>query len=329
MTVDLAAILKELEPPPRLDGELRYRVRPVPDSGHYFGRDSQSRPCLLLDSRDHSRRTPIRLALLEVQFAVPCRILDDDGSERTQTLTSIVCRTTDDVVASYFAHVAQTIVTIVGLSPSSNEVAQAVQRLTELFQNLSRPTGRSVLGLFAELLTIHASGDPRIALAAWRSTIDDRYDFSIGNVRLEVKSTSDRIRAHYFSREQCIPPDGTIAVLLSIFVERSGGGLSIGELIERIETQLAGDAESVFRLRATVAATMGSATAEAILMRFDEQLARESMRLYELVHVPAVRDDLPAGVSQVRFRADISQVTPANRDNLDQRGAIVRALLPG
>jgi hypothetical protein len=329
VTTDLAAILRQLEPPARLEGELRYRVRPVPDTGHYFGRDSQSRPCLLLDSRDHSRRTPIRLALLEVQFAVPFRILDDDGSERTQTLTSIICRTTDDVVAGYFAHVAQAIVTIVGRSPTSNEVAQAVQRLTELFQNLSRPTGRSVLGLFAELLAIHVSGDPRVALSAWRSTVDDRYDFSVDNVRLEVKSTSDRIRAHYFSREQCMPPDGTVALLLSVFVERSGGGLSVGELIERIERQLAGDAELMFRLHATVAATMGTATAEALLMRFDEQLARGSMRLYELIHIPAVRDELPVGVSQVRFRADISQAIPADRPRLDQQSTTVRALLPG
>jgi len=329
VTTDLAGILRELEPPARLEGELRYRVRPVAETGHYFGRDSQSRPCLLLDSRDHSRRTPIRLALLEVQFAVPCRILDDHGGERMQTLTAIICRTTDDVVARYFAHIAQTIVTIVGRSPSSNEVAQAVLRLTELFQNLSRPTGRSVLGLFAELLAIHTSGDPRVSLSAWRSAVDDRYDFSIDNVRLEVKSTSDRLRAHYFSREQCMPPEGTVAVLLSVFVERSGGGLSVGELIERIEAQLAGDSELIFRLHATVAATMGAATAEALLMRFDEQLARDSMRLYELGEIPAVRDELPAGVSQVRFRADISQTALANRHDLDQRSNTLRALLPG
>ena len=329
MTINFAAILRELDPPARLDGELRYRVRPIPGTSHYFGRDSQSRPCLLLELRDHSRRTPIRLALLEVQFAVPCRILDDDGSERIQTLTSIICRTTDNVVTGYFAHVAQTIVTIVGPSPSSNEVAQAVQRLTDLFQSLSRPTGRSVLGLFAELLAIHVSGDPRVALSAWRSTVDDRYDFSIANVRLEVKSTSDRVRSHYFSREQCMPPDGTVAVLLSVFVERSGGGLSIGELVDRIEAQLAEDAELIFRLHATVAATMGNATAEALSMRFDEQLARDSIRLYELAHIPAVRDELPVGVSQVRFRADMSQITPANRHNLDQRDTTVRALLPG
>ncbi len=260
---------------------------------------------------------------------MPCHILDDDGRERTQILTSIVCRTTEDTIGSYFAHVAQTIVAIVGRSPSSKDVAQAVQRLMELFQNLSRPTGRSVLGLFAELLTIHMSNDPRVTLSAWRSTVDDRYDFSIADARVEVKSTSDRVRAHHFSREQCMPPDGTVGVLISVFVERSGGGLSVGELIERIETQLAGDPELIFKLQATLAETLGSATAEALLMRFDEQLARDSMRFYELAQVPAVRDELPMGVSQVRFRADVSQLVPANRRNIEYKSCTVRALLPG
>jgi hypothetical protein len=269
------------------------------------------------------------LALLEVQFAVPCRILDDDGAEQTQTLTSIVCRTTDEVVGSYFAHVAQTIVTIVGPTPSSSAVAQAVRRLTELFQNLSRPTGRSVLGLFAELLAIHMSSDPRVALSAWRSALDNRYDFSIADVRMEVKSTSDRVRAHYFSREQCMPPEGTVGVLISVFVERSGGGLSVGDLIERIEGQLAPETELIFRLRATVAETLGNATAEALLMRFDEQLARDSMRLYNLTNVPAIRDELPAAVSQVRFRADISLLAPAGREDFNQQSRNVGALLPG
>jgi hypothetical protein len=127
---------------------------------------------LLLDSRSHTSRTPIRLALLEVQFALACRITDDLEQERLQTLTAITCRSLDPVMTAYFAHVAETIVSIVGVAPLSSEVAQVVRRLTELFQNLSRPSGRSVIGLFGELLIINMSQSPRISLTAWRSTVD-------------------------------------------------------------------------------------------------------------------------------------------------------------
>jgi len=328
VNLDLAAILVELEPPTRLEGETRFRVRQIPNGGHFFGRDSQGQACLLLDSGDHSHRAPIRLALLEVHFAMTCRIVDDSGSERTQTLTSIVCRTNDEVIGRYFAHVAQTIVAIVGASPTSNEVARAVRRLTELFQNLSRPTGRSVLGLFGELLAIHVSNAPNIALSAWRSTVDDRFDFSIEDVRLEVKATSDRIRAHYFSREQCMPPDGTVGVLISLFVERGGGGLSLAELIQRIERQVADDPDLIFRLHATIASTLGNTTAEAFAMRFDEQLSRESMQVYDLSQVPAIRGELLPEISHVRFRADIGQLAGADLARLESRSRLLRDLLP-
>jgi Putative PD-(D/E)XK family member, (DUF4420) len=329
VTLNFATILSEIEPPkPGREGDTRYRVREIPEARHFIGRDSSGHPCLLLDSRGHSSRTPIRLALLEVQFAIACRISDDREQEHTQTLTAIICRSHDPVMTAYFAHVAQTIVSIVGAAPLGSEVAQAVRRLTELFQNLSRPSGRSVIGLFGELLVIHLSRSPRISLTAWRSTVDNRFDFSIDDVRVEAKSSSDRARAHNFSREQCMPPDGTVGILISLFVERSGGGLSIRELADRIERQLAGDADLTLRLHATIAETLGDATAAAMEMRFDEHLARSSIRLYDLLQVPAVRDDLPSEVSQVRFRVDIGQVPTADLSDLEQRSHRVRDLLP-
>ena len=329
MTLNFATVLSEIEAPrPGREGETRYRVREVPDMGHFIGRDSNGHPCLLLHSRNHSAHTPIRLALLEVQFALACRITDESERERTQVLTAIVCRSSDHIMTTYFAHVAQTIVDIVGVAPLSSEVAQAVRRLTELFQNLSRSTGRSVIGLFGELLVIHVSRAPRVALTAWRSSVDNRFDFSIDDVRLEAKAASDRVRAHNFSREQCMPPDGTVGILISLFVERSGGGLSIGELAERIERQLGGDADLTFRLHATIAETLGDATTAALEMRFDEHLARSSIRIYDIREVPAVREDLPAEVTQVHFRANISQVHTANLSTLERMSSRLTDLLP-
>ena len=329
VTHSFATILTEIEPPqPGSGGETRYRVREVAETGHFFGRDSNGHPCLLLDSRNASLRAPIRLALLEVQFALACRIIDDRESERVRTLTAIVCRSTQLVITTYFAHVAETIVSIVGASPLSGEVAQAVRTLTELFQSLSWPTGRSVIGLFGELFAIHVSRSPRVAVTAWRSSVDNRFDFSIDDVRLEVKSSSDRIRSHSFSREQCMPPDNTVGILISLFVERSGGGLSLGELVERVERQLVGDAGLIFRLNATIAETLGEATTTAMGMRFDEHLARGTMRLYDLAQVPAIRADIPAEVSQVRFRANIGQLPVATAADFERRSGRARDLLP-
>lgn len=330
MTIDFTTALERvIAPTPGRDGEARYRVRAIEGTPHFIGKDSAGLACILLRSGIEAARAPIRLALLDVQFALQCRITDDAGRESTTALTVIACRSQDEALVRYFAHVAQTIVNIVGSAPSAAQVADVVHRLVELFQSLSRSTGRSVSGLFGELLLIHLSRAPRVAIRAWRSSIDDRFDFSTENVRVECKTASDRLRAHYFSREQCMPPEGTIGITFSMFVERSGGGTSVGELMSRIEVQLGGEAELILRLHATVAETLGVAMTSAMDMRFDEHLARSSLQLFDLRDVPAIRDRIPAEVSQVRFRSDISGLSPLTLAQVASKSARAADFLPG
>jgi hypothetical protein len=58
-------------------------------------------------------------------------------------------------------------------------------------------------------------------MRAWRIDDRGRFDFSDGDVRLEVKTASSRIHAHSFSYEQCNPPAGTIAVVASLLARIS------------------------------------------------------------------------------------------------------------
>ena len=294
-----------------------------------MGRDSTGAACILLRAVAESHRAPIRLASLHVQFCLPCRIIDYGGDEITSTLTVISCRSQDPELIKYFALVAEPVVQLLGRAPAAAEIEEAVRRLIELFESLSRSTGRSVTGLFGELMVIHLSRAPQTAIRAWRSALDDRFDFAVDDVRVEVKAASDRMRAHYFSREQCMPPENTVGLVFSIFVERNGGGTSIEDLIGKIETQLGGNAELILRLRATVADTLGAATTAAMEMRFDEQLARGSLSVFDLRDVPGIRGELSPEVSQVHFRSDISRIAPISHSQLERRSARASDLLPG
>ncbi|MCH8998149.1 MAG: PD-(D/E)XK motif protein [Proteobacteria bacterium] len=314
-------------PPP--EGGFRYHVKPIPGfEQHYFGRTSEGAACLLLNAEDSSIKAPIRLAAIEVSFAIPCHIAVTGGDESTETLTAIICTAGDRIVQDYFAHVCETIVRIVGAAPSLQEVIEAVRRLVDLFQKLSSPARRSVIGLFGELYAIYSATSPATAVDAWRSTIDDRFDFSTDDVRLEVKASSTRHRTHNFSLEQCTPPPGTVGVLISLFVEASGGGLSLLELVERVEQQLDGDIDLILKLQETVAEGLGATAPMALSMRFDEDLARSSLQVYELEAIPAIRDGVPGEVSQVRFRSDISRTPVADVAALVAQHQQARALLP-
>ena len=279
-------------------------------SGHpsyFIGKDNESHACVLIAVVDRDRRphAPIRLESLEVQFEVQCLI--KAGSEISErTFTVVRCRSAEPEIIHYFLFVCEIILRLLGAQPKRAAIADAINRLAMIFQRLQRPPSRPVTGLFGELFLIRQCHNPALALAAWRTQDVSRFDFSAGDLRLDVKATNGRIRAHSFSYEQCNPPPGTIAVAASLFVERMAGGVSLRELVQEVERLGGTSTELVMKLHDVVASTLGSALPEALSIRFDRRLAASSLQFYDLKAIPAIRGDLPAGVGDVCFRSDLS-----------------------
>ena len=326
----LATLLETIDVPEHTTStDPQFFVKTIPNfESHYFGRTYLNTPCLLICARDCSLRAPIRLAAIEVSFAIPCNISLADGEEKTQTLTAITCTSSDQVVQSYFVHICETLLHIIGNSPSLQEVVEVVRRLVNLFQKLSNPARRSVIGLFGELYVIYSANSPTATVEAWRGATDDRFDFSVNDVRLEVKASSTRRRVHEFSLEQCTPPLNTDGILISLFVEASGGGISLLDLIERIKVQLGSNLDLLLKLQGVVAEALGDNISSALLMRFDENLAKNSLQVYDLQSIPAIRTKIPTEVSQIRFRSDLSRSPVSDIKVLASRSKTLKNLLP-
>jgi Putative PD-(D/E)XK family member, (DUF4420) len=209
-------------------------------------------------------------------------------------------------IVHYFLSVCETILRILGAQPTRAAIAGTVNRLALIFQRLQNPPSRSVNGLFGELFLIRQSRHPVRVLGAWRIQDNSRFDFSAGDIRLDVKTTNGRIRVHSFSYEQCNPPPGTIAVAASLFTERIAGGVSLRELVLEVERLAESNTELVMKLHDIVAGTLGNALPESLSIRFDQRLAAASLQFYDLKAIPAIRGDLPAGVGDVRFWSDLS-----------------------
>jgi hypothetical protein len=308
-----------------------YAAMPVPGCESYFvGKDPQGYACLLVAASDHPRnmQAPIRLENLDVQFDLRCHLRRDNEVEGEGVFTVIRCRSIDHEFIRYFLSVCLTIIRVVGDAPRRGELASAIHRLAAIFQKLQSPAVRSVYGLFGELYLISRSGSPSTAVRAWRVDDTARFDFAEGNVRLDVKATSGRVRAHTFSYEQCNPPTDTVAVVASLFAERSPSGISIRELIEHIEARVAAHADLVLKLHEVVTSTLGIGLTEALSIAFDERLAESSLRFYDLCTVPAIRGDLQAGVSDVHFRSDLSALSSATVRSLVEKDAAFLDLLP-
>jgi hypothetical protein len=222
----------------------------------------------------------------------------------------------------------ETIIQIVGDRPSLGVLADAIGKLVEILQHLTKPASRSVIGLFAEVMVIALSRDPVTCISAWRANSEDRFDFSIADARLETKATSERTRTHYFSLEQCSAPRGTHAAIASMFVEQNGAGQSLGDLIDEAAQRVAGSAQALVKLRAVVANSLGAALPAALQMCFDDALSRSTLALFRAEDIPAIRPPITSGVSSVRFRSDLTGVAAVSSVDLSTRCPAMEKLLP-
>src|SRR5690606_13930625 len=278
MEINLDQLLSDIEAPEAEAGNTsRYQVLKIPGfDKHYIGKDINGAPCLLISSTDSGVKPPLRLAGIEAYFALKCQILEADDQEKVETLTVVTCTAREPSLQTYFCYVGEVLLKIIGVSPTLQQVAEAVWKLVALFQKLSQPPAKPVMGLWGELYAIYRSQNPALAMQAWRSGTDDRFDFSMQNLRMEVKTTGTRTRTHEFSFEQCNLPSDTKGVLVSLIAEPTGSGTTLRSLIDRINGQIRNNAELVLKLYNNVADTLGQSLTSALDKGFDERIASDS-----------------------------------------------------
>lgn len=326
---DIFAAVPELAAPD--PNRPLYAVLPVPGfDSYYVGKDREGLACLLVETADRLARLqpPIRLESLDVQFELRCHLRKDREPEREGTFTVIRCRSPDRETIRYFLSVCEIILRLGGDRPAARDIAGAINRLAAIFQKMQSPAARSVNGLFGELYMLWRSANPVRAVTAWRSDDTARFDFSDGDIRIDVKSASGRLRVHNFSYEQCNPPPGTVAVVASLLVERASGGVALRSIIDEIVASIAAHPDLVLKLHEVIAATLGTGLAEALSARFDIKLADSSLRFFAVADVPGIRGAIPAGVSDVHFRSDLSAVPPVSPRALIDLDPLFWDLLP-
>lgn len=253
----------------------------------------------------------IHLSGVSAVFGVPCTVAVGGAPTQEYRISVLECTAGAEAIPM-FAEAAAILLRLLGPTPTMVAAAVAVARFAAIFSALSRPSSQSVTGLIGELMLLLMASDPARAIACWRLSTIDKFDFAGRDARVEAKAFSSSLQLHSFSWEQCNPPDGC-SLVASLRVEAAGGGMSVGGLLDRIEARLSGAPDAAARLRETVASTMGRSLPQALRVMFDEPLCRASLEWFDLHDVPAIRGDLPVGVGALRFTSEVSlaqQVSP-------------------
>ena len=331
LLADLLAEFLLLETPTAAEGAgARFTAAPIDDyPRHRVAKDSSGRPCLLVSvSAGSTPGPPIVLEHVSLQHDVECRITHPDGRSETGRFTVLRCTQGDPALDEYFLRVCGTILAVVGQQPSDLQVRAAMDRVVELFRAIDAPPRKTVQGLWAELLVIARSRDILAMARAWHSLPGDRYDFSSGTQRVEVKAAMGQVRRHHFQLDQVIPVPGTAVIIASLLVQRAGAGTSVRDLLSEIRSAASAEPPVVLQVDQVTALTLGSGWRQALDEQFDRHFAENSLAFFSAAGIPKPDAALPAGVTEVRFCADLTAVTRLEPGGMRDQGGLLRAILP-
>jgi len=298
-------------PQPSTISSCSFSAIPVEsDSAHKLGKDEGGCPCLLVSTGPATKgrtRVPLVLENLAILFDLRCHVSAPGKAPQLGTFTVIKCVSADAVVRSHFLALLPGISAALGRTSDKTKIASVVEEIVELFRALNAIPRKEVQGLWGELLLMHEAKDAAALAEAWHAEPTDRYDFNRGAERIEAKTASRKPRRHYFTLEQLTPPAGTQLVIASMFVESSGAGASVFDLLDAIRQRLGRKPQLHLRLTRLVHQTLGTAWQTARNIRFDVEAANHSLRYFDGTSIPRVALPLPEDVSEVQFVADLER----------------------
>lgn len=299
--------------PPSEDDTFQFSAAIIPRfSNHRIGKDKLENPSLLISSLSQERSSvslDLKLQNVSVFFDLNCKIRqNNDEFERSFTTLNFIGH--DNSLKQYFLKLCTSLVQNLGNFPSRGEVLKEVTNFIELFRLAAEAQTKTIQGLWAELFLIAESKDPVNLLRHWHTLPEEKFDFSNGEERIEVKSYSGDLRIHSFSIDQLNPPTKTKTIIASTLVKQAVSGKSVEVLQAEIEFRIALNFELLERLRFQIALTLGNSIVESWKIKFDHHLALDTLRFYRVDDIPKIEiSTVPRFVSDVRFKSDLSNVT--------------------
>jgi hypothetical protein len=310
----LTALSKLHRPDPSMGGGRVFAGAKYPASQfHRLGKDGSGHIAVLLALDPAAKDGPLPPVVLEnisVVHSAKCRISDADGNLELGTYTVVSCTSDDKSLVRHFVTLMSSLVLALPDRPSCQTAAAAIQRMIRLFRALQRPSTRSIQGLWAELFVIKMACDAKALVRAWRGDPLERFDFAALTNRLEVKSTKWTRRSHLFSLEQLRTHGDIRVVIASMQVASLANGLTLARLWHDVRSRVEDDAELLLHVDQVVTTSIGRTWRRGLGFGFDDSVARNTLAFYDANSIPAVEGDLPRELSEVRFRSDISAVTP-------------------
>ena len=314
--MSIATLLSELKDRP--SGHA-FTVAPAPGNQNVLlGLDTTEHPVLFVLAEAGAVEPPLRTDKVSLHIGQSYSLAGIDDSPRVELLHALRCETSDPADVETFLLLAEAFLARHGDGGANR------QSLTSFFRSMVRlfaVTPAKDLqaerrGLWGELFIMsRVRGFPFWA-PFWHSEVTRRFDFSCGRNRIEVKITTRPERTHHFSHRQIYALEGEEIVIASLVTTEDDSGISLRQLIEDCRSALLGTPDYLKLEKAVRRAGMESSADPGPVINTDE--AEESLAWFRSRDVPHFLVPEPPGVTETRYRVDLSTAPRITTAELDE-----------
>ncbi|MBF8294202.1 MAG: hypothetical protein HW389_747 [Bacteroidetes bacterium] len=296
-----------------------YTVAPVP--GHddvYLGIDIARHPYIFVRAEQRLFEPPLRTAQISLQLSQEYSLVLAGGAATRQLLHSMRCESSDHTEVQSFLTLMDALLAQYEIEHIDGEkLASFFRSMVKLFSvTQARDLQTERQGLWGELFVMRQTRGFRFWAPFWHSETNRLFDFSSNQKRVEVKSAVGQQRIHHFSHRQVYALNGEEIVIASILLREEDAGLSLRDLIIEARSKLLGMADFLKLERAVRRAGMESGDGSGPM--FDPVQADASLRWFRSADTPHFRMPEPPGVSETRYRADLSTAPNLSDDELER-----------
>ena len=275
----------------------------------YVGVSKEKFPCILIktDEEISEENETIDTSGIKAQFQVSCKYSLKDKIEQRGVFNIVSCINEDPNSIDFFFDFFNRFFSREGLV-SSPMLKAEINHLCNLFSFTKQPGLKTTMGLWSELFIIYLSENTEKWANAWHSRERSTFDFKFLNNGFDVKSFKSHDRKHHFQLEQLknLSVENTYILSMNLQESEYGEGLSVFDLFDNIASNI-NDLNLIKKIE-TLLFKLGGLNNNEV-RRFNENIAHESLLILRGKEIPIIKDeDIPLGVSEIKFVSDCSNI---------------------
>lgn len=313
--MSIADLFRELKDNP--SGHA-FTVAPIPGRDNLLlGVDVAAHPCLFVRADERSMEPPLRTAHVSLQLSQQYTLAGVGESPRSELLHALRCEAPEAVEVDTFLVLVEAFLMRHQDEPIDQDTLNSFFRsMVRLFSTSpARDLQGERQGLWGELFIMRRVCGFRFWSPFWHSEVTRLFDFSAPGKRVEVKTTIGGQRIHHFSHRQVYALEGEEIVIASLILREDDVGLSLRELISECRADLLDTPDYLKLERAVRRAGMEGNLQPGPI--FDAVEAKRDLAWFRSTDAPHFRMAEPTGVSETRYKVDLSMAPRIHLDELE------------